>query len=207
MSFRLPRVYPLTDAGLTGLPHSEQVRRLSDAGASLVQLREKTMSGKDFYAEAKAALVVARENGVKLVINDRIDIVLAIGADGVHLGQDDLPPWAARALLGPHAIIGFSSHNVVQAVEAVSFPIDYLAVGPIFGTSTKADTAPELGLEGLREIRKRVPDIPLVAIGGISQANASEVINAGADCVAVISCLLSDPTLITQRTSTLIGSL
>ena len=207
MSFRLPRVYPLTDVGLTGLPHSEQVRRLADGGAALVQLREKTMRGKDFYAEARAALVVARERGVKLVINDRVDIVLAIGADGVHLGQDDLPPAAARALLGPHAIIGFSTHNVEQAIEALSLPIDYVAVGPIFGTSTKPDTAPELGLAGLRVIRHRIPDLPVVAIGGISQVNAGEVINSGADCVAVISCLLSDPGLIAQRTSTLIASL
>lgn len=185
----LPRVYPLTDVQLSGLTHAEQVRLLTLGGASFIQLREKRMPALDFYEQAKAA----RQSGVQLIINDRVDIALAVGAAGVHLGQDDMPPEAARKLLGPHAIIGYSTHNVEQAIDAVKLPIDYVAIGPIFSTSTKTDTAPVVGLDGLRAVRRAIGQFPLVAIGGITHANAREAIDAGADSVAVISAVLSQP--------------
>lgn len=199
---QLPRVYPLTDVELSGLSHAEQVRLLSLGGASLIQLREKRMPALEFYEQAKAA----QQRGVQLIINDRVDIALAVGAAGVHLGQDDLPPDAARQLLGPRAIIGYSTHNVDQAISAVKLPIDYLAIGPIFSTRTKTDTAPVLGLAGLRAVRRAIGQFPLVAIGGITQSNARDVIDAGADSVAVISALLSS-TNITTTTQTLLEHL
>lgn len=197
-SFRLPRVYPLTDVQLSGLPHADQVDRLSLGGASLVQLREKQQPASQFYEQAKAAVLVAARCGVQLIINDRVDIALATGAQGVHLGQDDMPPEAARRLLGPESIIGYSTHSVEQAQKALTLPIDYLAIGPIFETSSKTDTSPTLGLEGLRAVRRVVQGLPLVAIGGISAANALSIIDAGADSVAVISALLTDQSRITE---------
>ena len=191
--FRLPRVYPLTDVQLSGLSHAEQVRLLSEGGATLIQLREKQMAALEFYEQARAALAVAARNGVQLIINDRVDVALAVGVHGVHLGQDDMPPEAARRLLGPEMIIGYSTHTVEQALAALELPVDYIATGPIFQTSTKTDTSPVLGLDGLHAVRQAVGKFPLVAIGGITQANASEVIEAGADSVAVISAVLSDP--------------
>ena len=196
----MPRVYPLTDVQLSGLSHAEQVRLLSAGGASVIQLREKRLPPVDFYEQAKAAMEVAKQRGVQLIVNDRVDVALAIGAHGVHLGQDDMPPEAARRLLGPDAIIGYSTHNLEQALAALKQPIDYIAIGPIFETSTKSDTFPVLGLEGLRAVRAVMRDLPLVAIGGITQANARDVIDAGADSVAVISALLCDPSDIPAAT-------
>jgi thiamine-phosphate pyrophosphorylase len=206
-SFRLPHVYPLTDVQLSGLPHADQVRLLSLGGASLVQLREKQMPALQFYEQARAAVAVATTSGVQLIINDRVDVALAVGAHGVHLGEDDMPPEAARRLLGDKAVIGYSTHSIEQAKKAVTLPIDYIAIGPIFTTSTKTNPSPTLGLEGLRAVREAVSNIQLVAIGGISHSNAREVIEAGADSVAVISALLSDPAEISRATQTLINSL
>lgn len=205
--FRIPSIYPLTDVQLSGLSHAEQIRLLSRGGATLVQLREKQMSPNEFYEQAKAAVTVAEQCGVRLIINDRVDVALAVGANGVHLGQDDMPPEAARKLLGEQAIVGYSTHNVEQAIEASKLPIDYLAIGPIFTTTTKSDTAPVLGLAGLRTVRQAIGDFPLVAIGGITAANAPDVIEAGADSVAVISALLAYPDRITEATQTLFQSL
>ena len=206
-SFRLPRVYALTDVLLSGLSHAEQVELLSEGGASLVQLREKQMPALEFFEEATKAVAVARRCGVRLIINDRVDIALAVGAAGVHLGQDDMPPDAARKLLGPDAIVGYSTHNVEQALRGSKLPIDYLAIGPIFQTSTKTDTSPVLGLDGLRAVRQAIGPLPLVAIGGITHANARAVIEAGADSIAVISTLLSDPNVITAATLELVHDL
>lgn len=205
--FQFPRIYPLTDVELSGLSHAEQVRLLIAGGASLVQLREKRMSALEFYEQTKVAVEVAAENGVKVIINDRVDVALAAGAHGVHLGQDDMPPEAARRLLGAEAIIGYSTHSVEQALAALALPVDYIAVGPIFQTSTKNDTAPVLGLDGLRAVRRAISDCPLVAIGGITQTNAADVIASGADSVAVISALLAKPDHITDTTEALIESL
>ena len=207
MSFELPKVYPLTDVRLTGLSHSEQTRRLALGGASIVQVRDKALSVKEFYNEAESALKTARELGVRLLINDRVDIALMLGADGVHLGQDDLPPGQARKLLGEQAIIGYSTHNIAQALDARALPLNYIAVGPIFSTTTKTDTSPVLGLEGLRAIRDAISGIPLVAIGGITEQNAASVLGAGADSVAMIGGLLSNPNEISTRTASLLQSL
>jgi thiamine-phosphate pyrophosphorylase len=208
MSFHLPRIYPLTDVAISGMPHKEQVIRLIDGGAFLVQLREKRLSAGDFYLEAESALKVARQKGVQIIINDRVDVALAVGADGVHLGQDDLPPEAARKLLGRDAVIGFSTHSVDQACQALSFPIDYLAVGPIFETTTKRDPDQVIGLEGLRAVRAAIGHcLPLVAIGGINLSNAGAVLRAGADSVALISALLHPPAEISTTTQRLLHCL
>ena len=199
MTLRLPRIYPITDRRLSGLPHAEQVRELIAGGAGLIQLREKKLSPREFLREAATALTIARGHGVPLIINDRVDIAMAVGAAGVHLGQDDLPPKAARRLLGNQAIIGFSTHDVEQARLASDLPIDYLAVGPIFETSTKEMPDPVIGLEGLRQVRLLIRGLPLVAIGGITIHNAREVFEAGADSVAVIGALFVKPREISLR--------
>lgn len=188
--FVLPKLYPLTDGRLSGLSHAEQVARLADGGASFVQLREKHLPPREFYREAEAALKVARARGVRLVVNDRIDIALALGADGVHLGRDDLTPEAARALLGAEAVVGLSTHSVEQAAEAARLPVSYIAIGPVFNTASKQNPDPPVGLEGVRRVRATVGPVPLVAIGGITRENARAVLDAGADSVAVISALL-----------------
>ncbi|MGI9068736.1 MAG: thiamine phosphate synthase [Pyrinomonadaceae bacterium] len=181
------RLYPLTDRRLSGLSHAEQVAHLSKGGATLVQLREKILSSFEFYREAAEAVCIARERRVKIIINDRVDIALALKADGVHLGQDDLPAEDARKLLGPEVIIGFSTHNLEQAFLSTKMPIDYIAIGPIFSTATKQSSEPPLGLDGLSQVRQAVPEIPLVAIGGITSQNSQAVLDAGADAIAVIS--------------------
>jgi thiamine-phosphate pyrophosphorylase len=200
---QLPRIYPLTDTKLTGLSHAEQLELLTLGGATLIQLREKHLSPCAFYEQAK----LAARRRVQLIINDRADIALAVSADGVHLGQDDMPPDAARKLLGPNAIIGYSTHNIEQAIAATKLPIDYLAIGPIFATTTKTDTAPVLGLDGLTAVRRAIGTFPLVAIGGITHANAHQVIQAGADSVAVISAVLSDSGRIPEATHSLLQDL
>lgn len=198
------RLYPLTDRRLSGLPHAEQVSQISEGGATLVQLREKVLSPSEFYTQAGVALHIAREMGVKIIINDRVDIALGLRADGVHLGQDDLPPAAARGILGPHAIIGFSTHDVEQARLAAQMPVDYIAIGPIFATSTKQASDPLLGLEGLRIVRQAVGTIPLVAIGGITVENARQVLDAGADALAVVRDIWIHPGQAAEQTKRLL---
>lgn len=202
-----PKLYPITDVGLSGLSHADQVVRLCEGGATLAQLREKSLSPREFFKQAEEAMRAAREHGVRIIINDRVDVALALKADGVHLGQNDLPPTAARRVLGDKAVIGFSTHNVEQAIRAVKLPIDYIAIGPIFATSTKKHPDPAVGLLGLRQVRKAVGEIPLVAIGGITRENASEILAAGADAVALISAIISEPAEISSRTKQLLASL
>ncbi|CAN5808174.1 thiamine phosphate synthase [soil metagenome] len=199
------RIYPLTDVRLSGLSHAEQVVRLSDGGASLIQLREKNLTPREFFKQAEEASNIARQRGVRIVINDRVDIALALEADGVHLGQEDLPPEAARRLLGDSAIIGVSTHNLEQALRAIRLPVNYLAIGPIFTTSSKSNSEPVLGLDGLRLVRDAIGDFPLVAIGGISHENAPKVWESGADAVAVISALLENPHEVVNRTKALLA--
>jgi len=181
------RLYPITDRRLSGLSHAEQVSQLSQAGATLIQLREKSFSAREFYSEAEQALRVARTRGIKIIINDRVDIALALKADGVHLGQDDVPPEAARRLLGSNAIIGFSTHNLEQARQAAKMPLDYVALGPIFATATKENADSSIGIEGLQLARRAVGRLPVVAIGGITFANSLDVLAAGSHAVAVIA--------------------
>lgn len=195
----LPKIYPITDRNLTGLTHAEQVRRLIRGGAKFIQLREKHMSSKDFFEAAREALEIARKSNARIIINDRVDIALAIGADGVHLGQDDLPPEKAREILGARSIIGFSTHNLRQALEALRKPVDYIAVGPVFATKTKENPDARVGLSGVETVRLKTGKIPLVAIGGIDLENCPEVLAAGADSVAIISGILSKPENIAEN--------
>lgn len=195
----LPKIYPITDVSITRLSHAEQVRRLIAGGARFIQLREKHSSPKDFYQDAEKALEIARESGTKIIINDRVDVALALKADGVHLGQDDLPPEEARKILGEKAIIGFSTHNLEQASDAVKLPVDYIAIGPVFATKTKENPDEIVGLEIVKQMRDVIKNFPLVAIGGISSENFREVLSAGADSAAIISDLLSDADKITEK--------
>lgn len=199
------KVYPITDVRISGLSHADQVARLIQGGAKLIQLREKHLPPRDFFLQAEAAIKVARAHKALIVINDRVDLALALKADGVHLGQDDLPVEAARAILGEKALIGYSTHNLAQALGARTLPIDYLAVGPIYGTSSKNDSEPTVGLESLLEIRGLVPDLPLVAIGGITAENVQTTLRAGASCVAVISAVLRNAAEISAAMGELIA--
>ncbi|HSP63357.1 MAG TPA: thiamine phosphate synthase [Pyrinomonadaceae bacterium] len=199
MAFHLPRVYPITDTNLSGLSHAEQIDRLIAGGATLIQLRDKRAAPGDFYRQAKAALQIARKHNVRLIINDRVDIALALGADGVHLGQTDMPVAAARRLLGESAIVGISTHNLVQAELAANMPVDYVAFGPIFQTSTKDNPDPIAGLGALRSVRTIVGALPVVAIGGVTLANSEEAWRAGADAVSSIAALVSNPSRIREH--------
>lgn len=200
MPIVLPKLYPITDPYLSGLSHTVQITRLIAGGATFIQLRDKHASRRALFDDAEQAIRIARSHDAKLILNDRVDLAMALGVDGVHLGQDDIPPEAARRLLGPSALIGYSTHSVEQAVRASSLPIDYLAIGPIFPTSSKENPDPVVGLEGLRRVRAAIGQMPMVAIGGITLANAKEVVSAGADSVAVIGDLLADPSAIETRT-------
>jgi len=199
LNFNLPKIYPITDTRIAKLTHAEQVQKLVEGGAEIIQLRDKHASPKDFYESAREALIIARKRNVKIIINDRVDIALALKADGVHLGQDDLPPESARVILGDRAIIGFSTHNLKQVVNAINLPIDYLAIGPVYATRTKENPEEIVGLEGVNEVRKALGDFPLVAIGGITSENFQAVLEAGANSVAIISGLLSDADKITDK--------
>ncbi|HKO61421.1 MAG TPA: thiamine phosphate synthase [Pyrinomonadaceae bacterium] len=181
------RVYPLTDRRISGLSHAQQVLELSYCGARIVQLREKELSTRDFYAEAADAISAARQHNVRIIINDRVDIAYALKADGVHLGQDDLPPAAARRILGAEAIIGLSTHNLEQIRVASSMPVDYVALGPIFPTPVKQSANQPVGPSGLRQGRELSGDTPLVAIGGITEADGPALLDAGAAALAIIT--------------------
>jgi thiamine-phosphate pyrophosphorylase len=195
----LPRIYPITDASISGLSHAEQVKLLIEGGACFIQIREKKASSRKFFLDTREAVAIARQKGAKIIINDRVDIAFAINADGVHLGQEDIPPRYARKLLGDEAIIGYSTHSVRQAIEALKMPIDYISIGPVFATKTKENPDPVVGLEGIRAVRKAIGSFPLVAIGGISLENAKLVFEAGADCIAVVSAVVSEPSKIAER--------
>jgi len=199
VKLKLPKIYPITNVASSGISHAEQVAKLIAGGASLIQLREKHASPREFYDDAGSAIQLARKNGVQIIINDRVDIALALKADGVHLGQDDMPPVKARDMLGPQAIIGFSTHSVEQALAALVLPIDYVAIGPIFETRTKEDPDDVIGLEGFSTVRKVIGDFPLVAIGGITLETIRDVPNAGADSAAVIGAIISDAGKIESR--------
>lgn len=183
-------IYLVTDeACLHGRPLLECVEEALAAGVTLVQYRAKAADGGVLYAEACRLKELCDKYNVPLIINDRLDIALAVGAAGVHLGQDDLPCAVARRLLGEDYIIGVSAHNPAEAVQAVSEGADYLGCGAVFGTATKHDVA-KLGLENLRAIRKSVA-VPMVGIGGITADNYAEVLATGADGAAIVSGILA----------------
>ena len=180
------RFYAITDRQLSGLSHTEQVQILVQNGACTIQLREKLAPPSEFFEDARAAIAIAHRHGAKIIINDRVDLALALRADGVHVGHDDLPADAARRLLAAGTILGLSTHNADQARRASALPIDYVAIGPIFSTNTKASNNPAVGVDGVTHVREILGKLPLVAIGGITADNAAAVIAAGADAVAVI---------------------
>lgn len=162
--------------------------RILAGGGRILQLRAKKISGAEFLETAIAIRSLCTAKGALLIINDRVDIAIMSGADGVHLGQDDLPIEAARRVLGSEKIIGVSTHNLTEACSASEEGADYIGFGPVFSTDTKSDAHAVQGLDKLKEI-SLVVDIPLVAIGGICEENMSSVLEAGADAVAVISAI------------------
>ena len=198
MVLRLPPLYAILDvsclrprAGDLAATVLEFGRELAAGGVTLLQYRNKEGSGREILSHARE-LRRALGPSVQLIMNDRADLCLAAGFDGVHVGQDDLSPEAVRAVIGPKLILGVSTHNPQQLSAADSCPADYVALGPVFSTASKANADPVVGLEGVRRARGLTRK-PLVAIGGITLANFRSVLDAGADSVAVISALLDSP--------------
>lgn len=185
-------IYLVTDDGcLQGRALIDCVREALEGGVTLVQYRAKTASSAEMYAEALQLKALCDSFKVPLIINDRLDIAMAVGAAGVHLGQDDLPCAAARKLLGEDYLIGVSAHNPAEAKAALQSGADYLGCGAVFGTATKADVK-KLGTEGLMAIC-REKGLPVVGIGGVTADNYREVRAAGADGAAIVSGILAQP--------------
>ncbi len=189
----LPRLYAILDsAGFADAEHLYQsAESLAAAGLSLIQYRNKSGNAQQMLEQALELKRRLRDS-VKLIMNDRADLCLAAEFDGVHVGQDDLSPEAARKVIGGKVWLGVSTHDPEQLARAEESSADYLAIGPVFSTRSKANPAPTIGLEGVRRAR-RLSHKPLVAIGGITRENCLSVIDAGADAVAVISDLLPAP--------------
>jgi thiamine-phosphate pyrophosphorylase len=189
-----PRFYPIIDTARlsqAGVDPADLAETLAVAGVQIAQYRHKGEFTREKFAEAEQVGDILQRAGVKFIVNDRADIALMLQADGVHLGQDDLPPSAVRRIVGDRLLIGFSTHIPQQLLAADGEPVDYLAIGPIFATGSKQNPDPVVGTTGLARVRA-LTQKPLVAIGGITRANARETIEAGADSLAVISDLL-DP--------------
>ena len=187
-----PALYAILDPALIKVPLTEFAAQLSEAGVELMQLRDKRASARQIYTESRALVEQFAGTGVRLIVNDRPDIAAMIGAGGVHVGQEDLPEEAARAICGSGCWVGISTHNLAQLREANQTSADYIAVGPIFPTATKENPDPVVGLDFLRLARQETRK-PLVAIGGITIQSAAQVFRAGADSVAVIRDLLEAP--------------
>jgi thiamine-phosphate pyrophosphorylase len=192
-SYSLSGLYIILDPSVCpARPLVEVLTSAAEAGASLFQYRNKTASMQEAYVEALALRQVAAKAGVLFIINDRCDLALAVDADGVHLGQGDLPLDLARNVLGPDKLIGISTHNPDQVREATAGKPDYLGFGPIFKPSSKQDHDPVVGLEGLRAMRS-LTSLPVFAIGGIQIDQAGEVMRSGAHGVAIITAILKAP--------------
>ncbi|MGD0497001.1 MAG: thiamine phosphate synthase [Bryobacteraceae bacterium] len=190
---KLPRVYPILDtAALAAREMSleDAAAALLEGGAGILQIRHKSHWSRAVFEAARRVDALCRQSGAQLVVNDRADFALLLDA-GLHVGQDDLAPRDARALLGPDALLGFSSHNAAQLVGAAAEPVDYVALGPVFATQSKLHPDPVVGVEAVRRLRALLSK-PLVAIGGITLENALEVWRAGADSAAVIGGLLPE---------------
>lgn len=199
-TFRLPRLYAIIDAGvLASRVPSEKLTaavcdfaaELAAGGVTLIQYRAKKLSSREMLSHARELRRVLGPE-VTLFMNDRADLCLAAGFDGVHVGQEDLSPEGARAVLGNRLWVGVSTHNEEQAKRADAAPVDYIAIGPAYQTGSKENPDPVVGLDGIRRVRGLTRK-PLVAIGGITRANARAVIEAGADAVAVIGDLIEQP--------------
>ncbi|MGN0098318.1 MAG: thiamine phosphate synthase [Candidatus Methanomethylophilaceae archaeon] len=184
-------LYVVTDSDLSkGRTDAEVARLAYEGGADAVQLRMKHADGKEMLEQALEIRKVADECCKFFFVNDRVDVAMASGADGVHLGQSDIPLEVARDLMGETAIIGVSVNNVEQAIAAAEGGADYIGIGAIFNTSTKPDAKQGVGLGAIYEIREAV-DIPIVAIGGINRGNIQDVVRAGADAAAVVSAVVA----------------
>ena len=184
------RVYVITDRSLSmGRSNEEVIRRAIAGGADVVQFRAKEGSTADVYREALRLRRVTRATDTPFIINDRVDVALAVDAEGVHLGQDDLPLTVARRILGPNKMVGASTHSFEQALSAAREGAHYVSVGPVFPTRTK-EAGPPVGIDLIRHIKGHVA-VPVVAIGGIGSENVAQVLQAGADGVAVISAVVS----------------
>jgi thiamine-phosphate pyrophosphorylase len=182
----------ILDAALLTVPETECAQRLAAAGVRLLQYRNKQASTRELFESSRRLSSLLIPQGVTFVVNDRADVALASEASGVHVGQEDLGAGAARSVMGAGKLLGVSTHNLDQFKDAVQTSADYVAVGPVFSTSTKANPDPVVGIELIRRIR-RLTEKPIVAIGGITLERAAEVIQAGADSVAVIRDILLAP--------------
>ena len=182
--------YFITDSKLSRAGNENDVLQAVACGVEVVQYRNKNAETRQMYEEAVRLREICRDSDSIFLINDRVDIALAAEADGVHLGQSDMPCLAARKLLGHEKIIGVTVHNLAEALQAESIGADYLGVSPIFQTATKPDAGKPAGIRLIEEIRAQV-DIPLIAIGGINHSNAGEVVRAGADGLCAISCVVA----------------
>jgi thiamine-phosphate pyrophosphorylase len=192
---RLPRLYPILDAGLllrAGLSIEGFARELRHAGIRFLQYRDKEATDEVVLERAALLRSIFPAFDSCLILNDRVSLVSTARYDGIHVGQEDLPPAQTRATLGPEVLIGVSTHSEDQLRRATTGPADYVAVGPVFATASKLDPDPVVGVEGVRAARA-MTDKPLVAIGGITRFNCAAVIEAGADSVAVISDLIPRP--------------
>lgn len=187
--------YFITEAALSRAGNLSDVTAAVAAGVRVVQYRQKQGLPRDLVAEARQLRQLCRH--IRFLVNDRVDLALEVGADGVHLGQEDFSYYKARNLLGPDKIIGVTVHNVAEALAAQAAGADYLGVSPIFSTATKADAGAPTGVALLAEIRRQV-SIPLVAIGGITLSNAPAVIAAGADAVCAIAAVVTQPEVKTE---------
>jgi thiamine-phosphate pyrophosphorylase len=190
MVFRLPPIYPITDKKISGRgTHLDIVRELASGGATLIQVRDKETPVRDLLADLRKCVEFAERRGILLLVNDRCDLALSCDASGVHLGQEDLPPEAARRIMGRRSIIGFSTHTLGQASTAQRMPVDYIGFGPVFPTRTKPDASSVAGLRKLHRVCG-ASSKPVVAIGGIDLSTVREVLEAGASSAAVISALM-----------------
>lgn len=199
-------LYVITDEGLShGLTHAEIARRAIAGGADVIQLREKRHSGEELLRQAHEIRAMTKEAGVLFIVNDRLDLALSCRADGVHLGQEDIPASLARSLSPPGFIIGVSAGTLEEAVKAGKDGADYIGLGPICQTDSKNDAGPVCGFDRIAEVKKHVA-IPIIVIGGIGPTNAKQAIAAGADGLAVISAVVSqdDITAAAKRLKTLI---
>ncbi|MBO5600347.1 MAG: thiamine phosphate synthase [Candidatus Methanomethylophilus sp.] len=186
-------LYAITDRKMLGdVSEVEAARLCFEGGADVVQLRMKDTDGGEMLEKAKAIQEIAQQYCKFFIVNDRLDIAVLAGADGVHLGQTDIPVQEARRLVGDEMIIGVSASTVEEAVKAVDDGADYIGVGSIFNTSTKPDADQGIGLDTLMDICQAV-DVPVVAIGGINKGNIRDVIRAGADGAAVVSAIMAKP--------------
>ncbi len=184
-------LYLITDRSLVGSKEFySSIRAALEGGVTLLQVREKDASVQEFYDIGLNLKEMARQYKVPFIVNDRVDIALALDADGVHVGQDDLPPGVIRRIIGPNKILGYSVSNLEQAMEGERVGVDYLGAGPVYPTGSKADASSPIGLEVLKTIKNTVR-IPVVGIGGIGLANLAEVKDTGIDGISIISAILS----------------